>query len=526
MKTLHFFLLSIIAIVLALPSCDDSSLDDEILEDSIRRQDLNALLLDNGWNYGQFKKYLDAQKIFFIDNNSDNTIYEITLDYKDAFVKDVLTLSNVYLKAEVFAQVDFDGHIAATIDGEYLVVAEDGGSQMVSIKIDNKEITPITKPELNLTQIGFDMNGDLYAAGGSDFYKVEGWETGNSTFINLEYDGVSEVSGGDLIFLNYPARPNSFISFSQQTETNDGDGAYLIDNLGSGENGSTLTSYLKIFEVAPKVTGACVVGENTLVTVHEELEKAIFYTASGKEVVRLPIQTKDGKLFVLGEGDLASVNLYDGNFFEEHINEGTIHVASNEEGKFYSLDLMTGKLNPTKDFGHRVDIHFGILDGLVYYSYKYDGARQLRKWDIDSDEDVLLTDRISAEKVEIHGDSIYLMAKGTLTIIDRFSGEKLSSTKYDSIGSGGDLLVSSDEKHLIVFDRRNSQIHTIQIDGLELISTISSPVPQVNGAAYNRDGTIIVSALGNLYVLNDEYQIIGRKLLGFVQNNGDLASIY
>lgn len=86
--------------------------------------------------------------------------------------------------------------------------------------------------------------------------------------------------------------------------------------------------------------------------------------------------------------------------------------------------------------------------------------------------------------------------------------------------------MSKNGAELLVFDRAHRQVWKINTTDYSLSAPINVAVTQMNGAAYNRDGTIIVSSRGSLYILDENFEVIGQKLLGFIQNNGDMASSY
>lgn len=502
---------------LLLTSCDEegNSIDTNAV-------DLQSFMLSNDLSYAELGKMVDEQKIYFINNNGpeDRYVYEISLDYSQVTGATV-TPDDVYLKAEKFVDIGFKGHIAASIDDKYIVALENGGPNIALINIQTKEITKYTKPDNNITQVGFNVDGELYAAAGNSFYQVENWnDAGTADFNQLKYEGLPTISGGDLLFLDDPKRKGSFLSFSRGNSENDGDGAYLIDIIEKDTDGNpTKVNYQKVFELAPKVTGACVIGINHFITTHHNNSKATIYDGKGKELFQLKIKDQDGNEFVAGAGDLASVNNLDQLFFDEHIDNGIIYLSSIEEAKIYELNLDNGSSKEIKD---NVKTHFGITGDYMYYT----SGGNLFEWNIKANTDNLFQSGFSGEKVVVYNNQVWKMKNGKLSVLDIASKTILHDQSYPEVGGGGDLLISKDQKHLLVFDRTKKKVHEILLSDYSYVQAHDLPVKEANGAAYNKDGTYIVSSEGHLYILNDKFELLGEKLLGFTQDNGDMASTY
>ncbi|PCI36185.1 MAG: hypothetical protein COB60_00245 [Flavobacteriaceae bacterium] len=492
----------------------------------------NSLVLSEGFTYTGLKKIVDAQKIYFIDNSEPNGsyIYEISLDYSQLIGSHVAASpDDVYLRAEQFVHIDFNGHIAATVgDNPHIVVLENEGTNIAVINIATKEIKKYTKPDVSLTQAGFDTNGDLFAAGGDSFYKVTNWGNENeATFDKLDNTKLPTITGGDLLFLDHKFRSGSFLSFSRGNNDNDGDGAYLIDIIEKDTHGNpNKVSFQKVFEVDPKVTGACVAGINHLITTHEGQSKANVYSSQGKKLFQIPIKTPDGTAFVAGKGDLASVNNLDGDFHNEHIKNGVIYLSSSEENHVYELNLDNG--NHKEIFSGDFNSHIGISNDILFYTNHRDDIKPKGFYALDmkTDSEELLMAGLTGEKVVIFNNQAWVMSNNKLKVLDITTKEIVHTQEFEAIGGGGDLLVSKDQKQLLVFDRSTKKVWEINLADYTLSEPIDLPVEQANGAAYNEDGTFIVSSQGHLYILNENYELIGEKLLGFAQNNGDMASTY
>ena len=510
-------------------SCEESF--SEFIEDlEITKVELNELLLSENLNYGQLQKIVDSQKMYFINNSGEDSVflYELSLDYSNP--NHNLNTENVFLRAERFAYLGFRGHIAATIDGTHIVALENGGSTTAVINLQTKEVVTYEKPDASITQVGFNLDGELYAAGGDKFYHVENWANASGAeFKSLKYEGLPKISGGDLLFLNDSERPMSFLSFSRGNNDNDGDGAYFIDVVDTDADGNpTKVNYQRLFKLAPKVTGACVIGENHFATTHANLDKAIIYSPDGTELFRLNIKTSDGKAFVAGNGDLASVNNLKKDFFESHIQDGVIYLSSVEENKIYKLDLNDGNHDEIKAWDYKTNPHIGLSGTTLFYTNKgTEGVQKgLYAWNMETETDTLLRANLSGEKVVHFNNQVLVMGGNNLRIFDIASNKIIHSQRFSEIGVGGDLLISKDQKDLLVFDRKNKQVWNINLTDYSLTGPILLPVQEANGAAFNEDGTLIVASKGHLYILDDNYELIGEKLLGFIQNNGDMASSY
>lgn len=530
-KACFFLFLS----VFVLMSCEQILLDQEsFMENEAVQQKIDDLLLSEGLTFTDLKSMVDHQKMYFVNNSGEDSIfiYELSLDHDAVSALSEIVPENVLLRAERFVHLGFKAHIAATNDGTKLVALENGGPNIAVIDIATKEIITYQKPSTSLTQVGFNIEGQLFAAGGSDFYRVDNWESNNAEFVKLEYRGLPTISGGDLLFLNDAEKPNSFLSFSRSNKENDGDGAYFVDVLLSDEEGQpSLMSYLRLFKFEKKVTGACIVGENHFATTHSNKDYVNFYNPSGEKLLSLKIKTADNELFVTGSGDLASVNSINADFYESHIREGKIYLSSNEEGKMYELNLGNGEHEVIADYGQRVNIHMGLIDNMMYYSTSALGDRVagIYAWNIETNEESLLIAKNTGEKVVCHNNQVWSMGGNNLRIIDIETGELVFKKRFSEVGGGGDLLISPDGEKLLALDRRNKTIWEYAINNdYELVGSTVVAVKEINGAAYNRDGTIIVASKGELFVLDPsaDYEVIGQKLLGFVQNNGDMTSTY
>jgi len=483
--------------------------------------DIQAFMLSNDLSYSALGTMVDEQKIYFINNNGeeDRFVYEISLDYS-TLTGATVTPDDVYLRAEKMVDVGFKGHIAASIDDKYIVALENGGPNIAVIEIATKKVTKYNKPSNNVTQVGFNVEGELFAAAGNTFYQVENWKSDTATFKELKYDGLPTVTGGDLLFLDDKRRKSSFLSFSRGNSENDGDGAYLIDIIEEDTNGNaTKVNYQKVFELAPKVTGACVVGVNHFITTHHNNSKATVYGPKGEELFQIKIKTKEGKEFVAGAGDLASVNNLDQLFFDDHIDNGIIYLSSAEERKIYEIDLDNGA---NKEIKNNVNTHFGLSDDIIYYTQ----SGTIRSWNLKTDVDELLKSGFGGEKVVVYNNQVWIMNNNKLKVLDIASKEYIHEQSYPEIKSGGDLLISKDQKHLLVFDRTLKKVHEVLLSDYSYVTSHELPVKEANGAAYNKDGTYIVSSEGHLYILNDKFELLGEKLLGFTQDNGDMASTY
>lgn len=491
----------------------------------------NELVLGEGLTYGGLKKIVDAQKIYFINNSEEDGvfIYEISLDYSKLAGSWVASPEDVYLRAEPFVYVGFKGHIAATVaDNSHIVVLEDGGSNIAVIDVATKEIKKYTKPEVSLTQAGFNTEGELFAAGGDSFYQVLDWENENvATFKKLDHTGLPKVTGGDLLFLDHKFRSGAFLSFTRGNDLNDGDGAYLIDILEKDSKGNpNKVNFQKVFEIDADVTGACVAGINQLITTHEGQSQAHVYNSQGKPLFKLDIKTPEGEAFIAGKGDLASVNNFDADFFNEHIKNGLIYLSSSEENKIFEINLDNG--NHKEILDGDFNSHIGVHNDTLYYTNHRDDvkAKGLYAWDMKNGSEKLLMEGLIGEKVTIHKNQAWVMKGNNLSVLDIASKEIVHTQQFESIGGGGDLLISKDKEYLLVFDRHHKQVWKISLDNYSLSEPIVLPVKQANGAAYNEDGTYIVSSEGHLYILDEDFKLIGEKLLGFTQNNGDMASTY
>lgn len=491
----------------------------------------NEMVLGEGLTYAGLKKIVDAQKIYFINNSEEDSvfIYEISLDYSNLSGSWVASPDDVYLRAERFVYVGFQGHIAATVtDNSHIVVLEDGGSNIAVVDVATKEIKKYTKPEISLTQAGFNTKGELFAAGGDSFYQVLNWQDENgATFQKLDHTGLPKVTGGDLLFVDHKFRSGAFLSFTRGNEVNDGDGAYLIDILEKDAKGNpNKVNFQKVFEIESNVTGACVAGINQLVTTHEGLAKAHIYNSQGKPLFQLDIKTPEGEAFIAGRGDLASVNNLDADFFTEHIKNGVIYLSSSEVDKIFELNLDNGSHKEilVGDYNS----HIGVCNDTLYYTNHRNDVKPagLYAWNMKNGDDELLMGGLVGEKVAIHKNQAWVMKGNNLKVLDIASKEIVHTQTFDPIGGGGDLLISKDKKCVLVFDRHHKKVWKINLDDYSLSGPIDLPVKEANGAAYNKDGTYIVSSEGHLYILDDNFELIGEKLLGFTQNNGDMASTY
>ncbi len=526
---------SLLFFVILLWSCEGLDVTkDDFMDSEIVQEKIDELLLNEGLTFDDLRTMVDQQKMYFVNNSGEDSIfiYELSLDHEKVDSLESIDASKVILRAERFVHLGFKAHIAATNDGSKLVALENGGTNIAIVDIATKEITNLPKPKVSLSQVGFNTNGELFAAGGNKFFRVDNWETGDAEFVKLEYKGLPTISGGDLLFLNDAGKPNSFLSFSRGNKENDGDGAYFVDVLLYDENGQPeLMSYLRLFELEKKVTGACIVGQNHFATTHQGKDYVNFYSPSGEKLIALKVKTTDNERFVTGTGDLASVNNIDADFYGKHIRDGKIYISSNEEGKMFELDLSDGEHKVLAEYGQKVNIHMGLIGNTMFYSSGKIGDRPsgVYAWNLETGTDTLFIKGNTGEKVVCHNNQIWVMGGNNLKVIDVETAKRLYTKKFDEVGGGGDLLMSPDGKVLLVLDRRNKTIweYDTENDFAFLKSTVVD-VKEINGAAYNRDGTIIVSSKGELFVLDPsaEYEVIGQKLLGFVQNNGDMTSTY